>query len=206
MNRRWIFGLGLALCWDAQAGSIRGTLRGGAPGVVYIEHASSGPRPGGEAPQLSQKNLHFSPQVLVVQVGQPVEVPNLDKTYHNVFSVAPGNEFDLGLYRQGQSRTLTFQRAGEVDVYCNIHPTMAAKVLVLQNGHYALVGDDGGYAIADVPDGSYVLWAWSPTHKPERRAISLRGAAPLTIDFTLRPRKQEAAHLNKYGEQYGRYK
>ncbi|PYL08053.1 MAG: hypothetical protein DME34_05590, partial [Verrucomicrobia bacterium] len=36
--------------------------------------------------EMPQKNILFSPDLIVVRVGTAVEFPNLDDTYHNVFS------------------------------------------------------------------------------------------------------------------------
>jgi len=152
-----------------------------------------------------QRDTQFVPRALVVVQNQSIAFPNTDKFYHNVFSPTPGNEFDLGLYRGGASKSVELHEAGEVDVYCNIHPSMEMKILVLQNDLYGQAGADGAYHIANVPPGSYTLVAWSPTHEPVKRAIQVTAGATLKADFTLKKRRDPKAHLNKNGEQYGRY-
>src|ERR1039457_1015951 len=53
--------------------------------VVYLE--GSFPKPTNAAvAQIIQKDLMFVPALLPVQVGAKVEFPNLDDTYHNIFS------------------------------------------------------------------------------------------------------------------------
>src|SRR6266699_6119962 len=49
--------------------------------------------------QVAQKDLTFLPSLLPVRVGTKVEFPNLDDTYHNIFSYSPAKRFDLGRYR-----------------------------------------------------------------------------------------------------------
>src|SRR6266480_6762837 len=49
--------------------------------------------------QVAQKDLAFVPPLLPVQVGTRVEFPNLDDTYHSIFSYSPAKRFDLGRYR-----------------------------------------------------------------------------------------------------------
>ena len=72
--------------------------------VVYLEGALSRiENPG--APlisEMAQKNINFSPGILPIQVGTTVEFPNLDDTYHNVFSYSKTKRFDLGRYRKGE--------------------------------------------------------------------------------------------------------
>src|SRR5262245_56900289 len=45
--------------------------------------------------KVEQKDLKFVPQLLVVQAGTRVEFPNLDDTFHNIFSYSPAKRFDL---------------------------------------------------------------------------------------------------------------
>lgn len=192
----------------AQAGSVRGKVTGTEGArlvVVYIEKAKAAPAPR-DPVRLSQKGSTFTPGVLLVRAGTKVEFANEDKIYHDVFSLTPGAQFDLGLYRGGESRTMTFDRPGEIDVYCNIHPQMNAKVLVLQNEHYGQPGPGGSYAIAGVPPGRYTVVAWTAEHKPERKEIEIQPGRAASLDFALTPRPANRFHLNKHGEQYGRYR
>src|SRR5947199_10572015 len=53
--------------------------------VVYLD--GSFPKPASPATkQIAQKDLVFLPSLLPVQVGTRVEFPNLDDTYHSIFS------------------------------------------------------------------------------------------------------------------------
>ncbi len=66
--------------------------------VVYLE--GSFPKPASlTVVQMAQKDLAFVPALLPVQAGTQVEFPNLDDTYHNIFSYSPAKRFDLGRYR-----------------------------------------------------------------------------------------------------------
>lgn len=172
--------------------------------VIYIERAPIAATPKDRA-EMSQRNTTFVPGALVVSQGQVVDFPNQDKFYHNVFSLSPRNEFDLGLYRSGVSKSARMNEPGEVNVYCNIHPTMVAKILVVQNPYYTVASPDGRYRLERVPPGHYTLVAWSPAHIAEKRTIEVKAGGQLVVDFSLRPRPRES-HLNKSGEQYGRYK
>ena len=59
--------------------------------VVYLDGSFPAPtfRP---TKQVAQKDLTFLPPLLPVQVGTAVEFPNLDDTYHNIFSYSPPND------------------------------------------------------------------------------------------------------------------
>jgi plastocyanin len=67
---------------------------------------------------------------LKVKVGDVVLFKNLDPYFHNVFSLSDAKLFDLGSYPQGQSRSVTFDKVGKVEVECAIHPQMKLTVEV----------------------------------------------------------------------------
>src|SRR6516165_3708723 len=117
--------------------------------------------------RLVQKNKSFSPHVLVVQVGQPVEFPNSDPFFHNVFSLFEGKPFDLGLYEAGSSRTVVFNRTGISYIFCNIHPEMSAVVVALKTPYYAISDHKGTITIPNVPPGRYQIEVWHERVLPE---------------------------------------
>src|SRR6266480_5371686 len=66
--------------------------------VVYLEGPFQKP-PSLPTKQVAQKDFAFVPPLLPVQVGTRIEFPNLDDTYHSIFSYSPAKRFDLGRYR-----------------------------------------------------------------------------------------------------------
>ena len=70
---------------------------------------------------------------LKITVGDSVEFRNEDPFFHNVFSVSPGSRFDSGFFPQGESRSVIFDKQGEVEVECSIHPNMHLKVEVVSD-------------------------------------------------------------------------
>lgn len=107
--------------------------------------------------EMVQKNKTFSPHVLPILVGTTVAFPNYDPIFHNAFSNYNGQIFDIGLYAPGTSRSVTFQRAGIVRVFCNIHPSMSAVIVVLRSRYFAESDKTGVYEIGGVPRGEYRL-------------------------------------------------
>jgi len=155
---------------------------------------------------MEQKDTEFQPRALWVRAGDTVQFTNKDNYYHNVFTPTPSNEFDLGLYRGGVSKSLELMHAGEIDVYCNIHPGMKAKLLVVPDARSTQVAADGTYSLSGLPPGDYVVVAWTAVHEPVRREVHVRAGETARADFSLKARGAPGAHLNKNGEQYGRYK
>jgi plastocyanin len=69
-------------------------------------------------------------ETLKVKVGDKVQFKNMDSYFHNVFSLSDVQMFDLGSYPQGQSKSVTFDKPGKVEVECAIHPQMKMTVEV----------------------------------------------------------------------------
>ncbi len=115
------------------------------------------PPPVAEHVELLQKDKMFHPHVLAVPVGSVVDFPNEDPIFHNAFSSFDGQIFDVGLYAPGTSKSIRFHRPGIVRVFCNIHPSMSAVILVLDTPYFTKAGREGRYQIPKVPPGAYEL-------------------------------------------------
>lgn len=127
------------------------------PVVVYLEGpvgSRSAVRPSGPT-KLIQRGEAFDPTILVVSVGTQLEFPNGDRVFHNVFSYSRAKRFDLGRYRQGESKSVVFDRPGYVKVLCEVHKWMRAAVLVVENPHYAIVPESGRFRIDGTPAGRH---------------------------------------------------
>jgi plastocyanin len=173
---------------------------GGA--VVSYEPEGGAPRPAARPAEIATRDKRFMPRVTVVPRGSAVGFPNRDPIFHNVFSVSPGNRFDLGRYREGQSRTARFDQAGLVRVYCNVHEQMVAYVLVVETPYHALAGEDGRFRIDGVPPGRGTLAIWHERAGSLRVPIEVPPARPIHIRLEASPAR-DAHHLNKFGRPYG---
>jgi plastocyanin len=152
-----------------------------------------------------QRDKQFTPAVSVALLGSNVEFPNDDKIFHNVFSLSKAARFDLGLYKEGTSRTIKAKKAGVIDVFCNIHPQMAAKVLVLDTKYFAQTTADGSFSIKGVPPGSYELVAWYARGKETSQKVNVSTTGPTTVSVSVTETKERDRHTRKDGTPYGRY-
>jgi plastocyanin len=152
--------------------------------VVYLE--GSFPRTvNPPLAQMVQKDLNFQPAILPIQVGARVEFPNLDDTYHNIFSYSPAKRFDLGRYRSDERPipSVLFDVAGMVTVRCDIHEHMRAIILVLDTPHFVVSDPAGAYRLEGLPEGHFVLKVWLDSRTTLERPVDLRAGAPLRADF-----------------------
>jgi plastocyanin len=159
----------------------------GAPGdaVIWLERvpASADTARAGPHPKLAQKDQCFQPRVLPVTIGTTVDFPNLDPIYHNVFSASPIKRFDLGKYPRGHSKSVTFDRPGLVNVYCDIHSHMEAFVLVLKTHVFTQPDGSGAYALPPVPPGTYALHLWHPDLREIQREVTVPADGDATVDI-----------------------
>ena len=152
--------------------------------VVYLE--GSFPKPSSPPKtQVLQKDLVFSPGLLPVQVGTTVEFPNLDDTYHNIFSYSPAKRFDLGRYRK-EDRPVpaeTFDKPGLITLRCDIHEHMRGLILVLDTPYFVTTDAEGRYRLTGIPAGKYTLKAWINSNTTHERPVELKSGSTLHVDF-----------------------
>src|SRR5262245_63482085 len=89
----------------AGAGEIHGVVTAGEGGgdvVVWVDGPKV-PEPPVAKIVLTQKDMAFSPHLLVVVAGQTVLMPNEDDLAHNVFSTSEAQRFNLGIYAKGET-------------------------------------------------------------------------------------------------------
>jgi plastocyanin len=152
--------------------------------VVYLE----GRFPAAGAPpvaQMAQKDLMFLPSILPVLVGTRVEFPNLDDTYHNIFSYSPAKRFDLGRYRSDERPipSEVFDAAGLVTLRCDIHEHMRALILVLDTPYFVVSDSEGRYRLSHLPAGKFILKAWLDSRTTLERPVELQDGPAFHADF-----------------------
>jgi len=152
--------------------------------VVYLDGAF--PRPASlPTKQVAQKDLTFVPALLPVPVGTKVEFPNLDDTYHNIFSYSPVKRFDLGRYRPEERPipTQVFDKLGLVTLRCDIHEHMRGLILVLNTPYFVMTDTDGHFRLSGLPAGRYTLKAWIDSRTTREKPVELKNDQTLHIDF-----------------------
>jgi plastocyanin len=165
--------------------------------VGFTEPAGRGP-----SIRIEQKNRRFKPDLVAITVGESVAFPNGDPILHNVFSQSPARKFDLGSFKRNETKEKQFPGPGVIDVYCNIHPEMAATILVLPNRRHTRAKPDGTFALDGVPVGSWQVFAYTRrATKPAQAKVTVTAGAETRQDLTL-VRGAEVDHPNKYGEKY----
>jgi plastocyanin len=168
-------------------------------GVVYVK---DGNKLGGTVPptpvELDQKGCVYTPHVVAVMVGQELKAKNSDGFLHNVHGLAKDNgEFNFPQQQKGQENKIDATKAVETyKVKCDVHPWMAAWVVVLDHPYSAVTGDDGQFTIKGLKDGKYTLVAWQEKLGMQEAQIEVKDGKA-TADFKFAPKKKASADTIK---------
>jgi plastocyanin len=137
---------------------------------------------------LDQTGCVYRPHVFGVQVGQKLEINNLDPTLHNIHAVSKANqEFNTGQPLQGMKYTHTFKtREIMVPFKCDVHGWMNAYAGVLEHPCFGVTGADGTFTLNTLPPGTYTVEAWHEKLGAQTQTVTVTGKETPTIAFTFK--------------------
>jgi len=141
-----------------------------------------------EPVMLDQKGCHYTPHVIGIQVGQPLQIINSDNTLHNVHGLAKANkEFNAGQPIQGMKTTHTFStKEVMVPFKCDVHGWMNAWVGVLDHPYYSVTGPDGTFSLKGLPPGTYTIEAWHEKLGTQTQMVTLGAKETKDVAFTFK--------------------
>lgn len=176
--------------------------------AVWLEPSGAVHPPPPMHARMIQKDKAFQPHLLIVTVGSTVDFPNLDPVFHNAFSNYDGQIFDVGLYPPGTTRSIHFNRPGVVRVFCNIHSSMSALIVVVDTALFGVTQADGRFEISGVPEGEHNLTFFHERATQSSLAAAGRRVAVSGERVSLPPIAISETgylaipHQNKYGQSY----
>jgi plastocyanin len=181
-------------CVKAHAGAVKseevvvnsdGSLRNA---IVYVKTGISGSyTPAAGAARLDQVGCLYTPHVLAVQAGQPLEIHNSDNTTHNVHTQSTVNApFNQGMPPNIPPIQKSFDQpeASPVRFKCDVHPWMSAYVGVFSHPFFAVTSDGGTFTIKNLPAGKYTVAAWQETLGEKTAEIEVTDGQAATLDFS----------------------
>lgn len=158
---------------------------------VYIKSGSTNlsAAPPRNSVVLTQEGCRYSPHVLGVMAGQPLQVVTPDPTTHNIHVTPKINkEWNVTQEPGSPSIVKTFtQPEVMIPVRCNIHPWMKAYIGVMANPYFAVTDNQGNFTIKGVPPGEYTLEAWTATFGTQDQKVVVRPGEPVSVSFLFSP-------------------
>jgi plastocyanin len=134
---------------------------------------------------ISQSQQTFIPNVLPVVVGSKVHFLNEDEFFHNVQSYTPKSRFSIGRRAPGISYSIKIKKTGVVDLTCDIHAHMNAKILSFDTPYFCRLNADGSYSIKDLPDGKYRIEVFHPFCNKIIEEIEISGGKVYKFDYNI---------------------
>ena len=98
---------------------------------------------------------------------------------------------------------MTFDNPGLVRVYCNIHPQMAAYLMVIDGENWAQTGPDGVALLSKVLAGRVAIRAWDERGGDYQWNVDVTPGKSVPLAIALDGSSwRETPHTNKYGKKY----
>jgi plastocyanin len=137
---------------------------------------------------LDQKGCHYTPHVLGIQVGQPLQIVNSDDTLHNIHGLPKANrEFNQGQPIQGMKMTHTFStKEVMIPFKCDVHAWMNAWIGVLDHPYYAVTSTDGTFSLKGLPPGTYTIEAWHERLGTQTQTVTVGEKETKDVAFTFK--------------------
>jgi plastocyanin len=193
------------VCGDSKESEalLVGPERGVRGSVIMVAGVTRGKQPAADV-LLDSNRCLFVPHVSATTPGDRARVKNADPLVHNPHGLlGKPTVFNLALPRDQMidiTRRLT--QPGVVRVVCDVHPHMAAWMVVHDSPYYAVTDERGAFRIEGLPPGSYKVTMWhegfrprgvdkdgrtlydAPRTRTKDVAIAPRGTA--TVDFEMK--------------------
>jgi plastocyanin len=154
--------------------------------VVYIKDIRNGQTLEPKKVTLDQKGCEYRPHVLAFPAGSTVEILNPDGILHNVHSQSTVNSpFNLAQPKFKPTMEVKIEKPEIISVKCDVHPWMSGWFFVAENPYYSLTDNNGGFSLADVPPGKYVVQLWHEKLGTQTKEVQIEPNGKLELNFEL---------------------
>ena len=140
-----------------------------------------------EPASIDQRGCRYQPHVLGVQVGQPIQILNSDPVQHNIHALPKKQRgFNFAQPQQGMKSTKKFRRAEVmVKLKCDVHGWMGAYIGVVDHPYFAVSGDEGTFAIKNLPPGEYTIGAKHEKYGTQTTRVVIGDKETKELEFVL---------------------
>jgi hypothetical protein len=168
------------------------TVQVGADGslidaLVFVKDGVTGTYAAPQAPvTLDQKGCVYSPHVIGMMAGQPLQILNSDPTLHNIHPlpmINPG--FNIGMPIQGMKQTRVFPKPEPVfHVKCDVHPWMSAYIATFAHPFFGVSNTQGTVELKNLPAGTLQIQAWHEKYGVQTQTVAVSAGETKPITFT----------------------
>lgn len=160
--------------------------------VVYLAKIKSGKPFNKEQAtgNVDQKGCEFHPFLQVMHNENEFSALNSDPVSHNIHAyeligrsrktVINVSQPDKGsVYK----KEIKLKRGNAMKIECDQHDFMHSFVFVAKSPYYAVVSEDGGFTIDNIPSGNYTIKAWHGTLGEQKTKVDVTGGKIANVDF-----------------------
>jgi plastocyanin len=147
---------------------------------------------------LSNTACRFEPRVMAATVGGTLVVENGDPLLHNAnltLNLSAGSRSigNIALPRAGMriEKPRALRMPGLIDVKCDAHDWMRAKIWVFDHPYFNVTGDDGTFEISGLEPGTYSLTAWHEVLGTQQREVTIEPGGSVRVDVVFFPSRGE---------------
>ncbi len=162
--------------------------------VVFLEKVKEGKAfPDGlDSLTLTQEKCEFSPMLGVMANKGEMTAINSDNTLHNIHTYEQIGKARRTVMNVSQpnagdevTKTVKLRKGDGMKVECDAHDFMHSFVFVAKNPYFAVVDENGGYSIPDVPAGTYKIVVWHGfLGEVEGGEVEVSAGGEVTFDLT----------------------
>lgn len=142
--------------------------------------------------RIDQRGCLYSPRMVGLRVGQPLQVSNSDQGAHNVHGISSGSDgFNVAQPVVGMTNVFRLSTEGILRLVCDLHPWMIAFVGVVGHPYFAVTGPDGTFEIRDVPVGTHTIQAWHERLGVVTSSVRVEAGAAAEVEFVYADQGQQ---------------
>jgi len=140
-------------------------------------------------PVAIHENCWFTPHVVGVRVGHPLEFSNCSKTLEVPHGMTKRNKEFSFYIREGMTKQVVLKYPEVFRLLCDVHPWELAYCHVMTHPFFAVSDAQGKVAIASLPPGEYQLEFWHERLGTLKRSVKIEtGKTTRMEDVTFKPR------------------
>ncbi|HWR14626.1 MAG TPA: carboxypeptidase regulatory-like domain-containing protein [Terriglobales bacterium] len=135
--------------------------------------------------KITQQNCRYTPHVMGIVAGQPVQIINADQTTHNIHPMPTASkQWNESQLPNDQPIQKTFNKPElMIPVKCNQHPWMRMYLNVVSNPLFAVTGPDGRFEIKGLPPGEYTIAAVHEKMGEQEMKVTIGPKETKSADF-----------------------
>lgn len=155
--------------------------------LVFVKDGVTGTYAAPQTPvTLDQRGCVYTPHVIGMMAGQPLQILNSDPTLHNIHPLPVINAgFNIGMPIQGMKQTRVFPKPEPVfHVKCDVHPWMSAYIATFAHPFFGVSNGQGTVELTNLPAGTFQLQAWHEKYGVQTQAVSVAAGETKQVTFT----------------------